>query len=599
MQDAETKLRWAVLFALSLLAAGLETVGAGAVFALVEVVSSGDGSTQPASRVGKLLSGWLPDDRLLMVMVLCGGTALFFVLKNLFLIFHLWYQERVAQRATIHMSGNLMRQYLSAPYTFHLGRNSAELIRNLTQCSEDVSRVLLLGSMTVITETCLMLGVLAALLLVDPLMTLGVGGVLGVTALATMRATQRGYEWRGRRLVQLHALLLQHVTQALGSIKEITILGREPYFHARFLRILGERTQQIKIHSVIGGAPRMINELVMVLGIMLVLLGAALRGENMQVVAPLLGLFGYAGYRLMPSLNRIVQQLNNLRFGFPSGAVIRKDLDELAAQAEQTTEQPVALGFRSELALRDVSYRYPGAAVPALSGVNLTIPRGGIIGIVGPTGAGKSTLVDLILGLYQPQQGAVTVDGVDIAGHLREWRRHIGYVPQAIALVDDTLRRNVAIGLPDEEIEEARLWRALERAQLDDFVRALPDGLETMVGERGVRLSGGQRQRIGVARALYGDPEVLVFDEATSALDVSTEAEISREIDSLAGQVTVILIAHRLATLRNCDRLVYLEGGRILGSGTFAELARTCDGFHRMLALDGNRGGPLDPPPVP
>jgi ATP-binding cassette subfamily C protein len=294
-----------------------------------------------------------------------------------------------------------------------------------------------------------------------------------------------------------------------------------------------------------------------------------------------LALFAYAGFRAVPSANRIMLNVGYLREGRPYARAVAADFGTLRGTAARPHGPEPTVEFRESLACEHVTFAYEASAHRALHDVNLRIRRGESVGIVGPTGSGKSTLVDVLLGLLRPTSGRVLLDGDDLAGHERAWQRLIGYVPQDPYLLDDTLRRNIAFGIPDALIDEQRLLRACTLAQLDDFVRQLPEALETSIGEDGVRLSGGQRQRIAIARALYQDPAVLVFDEATAALDNQTEREVTRAIAAVHGERTVIVIAHRLSTVAACDRLIFLQEGRIAAVGRYDDLMRN-PGFRAM-----------------
>jgi ABC-type multidrug transport system fused ATPase/permease subunit len=287
---------------------------------------------------------------------------------------------------------------------------------------------------------------------------------------------------------------------------------------------------------------------------------------------PILGLFAAAAFRLMPSVNRVLTAVQSLRFGTPVVETLHSELS-LAEGMEQRRKSR-ATPLADSIELREVSFAYPGASGNALERLSLLIRRGESVGFIGPSGAGKSTLVDVILGLLEPSAGAVLVDGVDIHAAARHWQDQIGYVPQTIYLTDDSLAHNVALGIPADLIDHAAVWRAIRAAQLEDFVGSLPEGLETMVGEHGVRISGGQRQRIGIARALYHDPAVLVLDEATSSLDTATEHEVMEAVRALHGLKTSIIVAHRLSTVEHCDHLYRLEGGRIIQEGRYAFVGR-------------------------
>jgi ABC-type multidrug transport system fused ATPase/permease subunit len=292
-------------------------------------------------------------------------------------------------------------------------------------------------------------------------------------------------------------------------------------------------------------------------------------GKDVSEIVPVLSLFGVAAFRLLPSANQLLLSIQTIRFAQPRLLSLYED-SKLVHQIDSSTDS--SLKFVEEIRIRDLSFTYDAVIEPALSSVNLVVRRGEAVGIIGSSGSGKSTLVDVLLGLLQPSGGQMLVDKQDIQTNLRSWQNQIGYVPQTIFLTDDSLRRNIALGLPDNLVDEEAVVDALRAAQLQDFVAGLPDGLDTVVGERGVRLSGGQRQRIGIARALYNKPEVLVLDEATSSLDTETEHEVMKAVQALQGTKTVVIVAHRLSTVEYCDRLYRLENARVVDEGTFSEV---------------------------
>ncbi|MEO1940873.1 MAG: ATP-binding cassette domain-containing protein, partial [Candidatus Thioglobus sp.] len=311
--------------------------------------------------------------------------------------------------------------------------------------------------------------------------------------------------------------------------------------------------------------PRLFLEFLAVLGLVALVLLMLWEGKPLDTLLPTLGLFAAAAFRLIPSINRILNAVQGLRFALPMLELLNNELSFL--DSENTEARPHRCEFMTEFRLEKVSFQYPSSENLALVDVSFTIPSGASVGFIGESGAGKTTIVDIILGLITPDKGVVEVDGVNIQNNLRGWQDQIGYVPQTIFLTDDTLRRNIAFGLPNEQIDDARISRALKLAQLERFVKGLPEGLETMVGEFGVRLSGGQRQRIGIARALYHDPEVLVLDEATSSLDTKTEREVMDAVRELKGSKTLIIIAHRLSTVEKCDYLFKIEQGVLVDQG--------------------------------
>jgi ABC-type multidrug transport system fused ATPase/permease subunit len=402
-----------------------------------------------------------------------------------------------------------------------------------------------------------------------------VGGLLLLPLTLSRHATAR---W-GQAVARLDAETLQTLQQSLGGVKEVKLSGRERFFLAQFDERVAGAGQLRTRYAVVASTLRMGVETVFVCGLLAVSLLLTL--ERGAAALPLLGLYAYAGFRVIPSANRIMMYISELRY---SRAWIHDLRDDLAALPPPAPAPGGAepIRFTRAVALEGVSYTYADEADPVLVDVDLTIARGESIGIVGPSGAGKSTLIDLLLGLLTPTRGRITVDGRDVAGALRSWQRHIGYVAQEPFVLDDTLRRNVAFGVGDAEIDDQRVTAALRLAQLGEFVVGLPAGLDTMLGERGTRLSGGQRQRVAIARALYDEPEVLVFDEATSALDTPTERELIAALEALRGVKTLVVIAHRLTTVRHCDRLAVLRDGRLAAVGPWDELLARDAGFRAL-----------------
>ena len=359
---------------------------------------------------------------------------------------------------------------------------------------------------------------------------------------------------------------LRHLQQSLHGIRDIKVLGQEGYFANRYGRSRHRLARAFYLRATLTELPHTIIELSLV-GFILVFFGFTIwNGGGSDAAVPILGLFAYVGLRLQPSLQRIVSGLNEIKFSAAPLEDVYADL-RLIETLPRVTDGTTPLPFKDAIYVEDVCFQYEQTDRDALKTVNLTIRRGEQIGICGPTGGGKTTLVDIITGLLDPTSGRVAVDGHDLREHSRAWQRNLGVVPQTVFLIDDTMKRNIALGVADEDIDEVGLAEAVERGQLSDFVASLPDGLETAVGERGVRISGGQRQRIAIARALYRRPAVLIFDEGTSALDNATEAHVMGSMAFLRGKQTVILIAHRLSTVRNCDRVVFLEEGRVTGLG--------------------------------
>ena len=503
-----------------------------------------------------------PTQAELIVEVMLGLVAVY-LMKNLFLAFLAWRQTRFAYGVQAQLSQRLFASYLRQPYTFHLQRNSAQLIRNVISETNSFTEAMVSG-LNITTELLVLLGISLLLLAVEPVGTLVAALVLGAAAWSLHYAMRtRLVRWGKSR--QLHdGLRLQHLVQGLSGAKDVKLLGRESNFLDQFELHNAQSTRMTQFQAMLQYLPRLWLELLAVTGLATLVIAMLVQGKEMGTIVPTLGLFAAAAFRLMPSVNRVLTAAQVLRYHLPVVNTLHDEL-KLSAPAQETGQAAAVNtpGLQTDIRLSEVCYSYPASVVRAIDGLTLHIRKGESVGFVGPSGSGKSTLVDVILGLLTPESGRVLVDGDDIQENLRRWQDRIGYVPQTIYLTDDTLRRNVAFGLADEAIDDAAVRRAICSAQLEDFVAGLPNGLETAVGERGIRLSGGQRQRIGIARALYHDPAVLVLDEATSALDTATERGVMQAVTALHGSKTILIVAHRLSTVAHCDRLYHLEQGRI------------------------------------
>jgi ABC-type multidrug transport system fused ATPase/permease subunit len=544
-----------------------EMLGVGLMVPALAAMTLGDATPSPLA--GKVLS-WLGNPRQENLIV--GAFVVLFLvylLKTCFLLVSVYWQSRFISALQTSLSKKLFSIYLHQPWSFHLGRNSAELIRMMTE-STNFSQLCstLLGS---VSDGLILAGIVALLVFFEPLGTIVAAASLGIAMQLLGWITGERLQRWGESRFKLNALVMRHMHQGLGGAKDVKIRGREKYFvdqydrHARVVANLSAR--QIVMLQV----PRMWLELVAVTTLC-TLAGTMLwQGRDSRDMVSSLGLFATAAFRLIPSVNRLALAAQNFRFHSSGLAALQRDLRLPASPPPASRE----IDFRRSIALEGVVFRFPAAPSPALDGVTIHIPHGAAVGIIGGSGAGKSTAVDVLLGLLEPTEGRVTVDGVDIRDNFRGWQKLVGYVSQSIYLCDESLRENVAFGVPPEEIDEQALERAIKASRLDEFVATLPEGLATVVGERGVRLSGGQRQRIGIARALYHDPPVLVLDEATSALDTTTESEVMAAVNALQGAKTLVIIAHRLSTVEQCDVVYRLDRGRVVSSGTLAEVVRT------------------------
>lgn len=572
--------RWVVLVLLALVASGFEMLGAALVYVLLALVVDPGGAIElPLVGDVRSLAGDIGDRTLLLSLLV--GMGLFFLLRAGVQVGVTYVQQRVAQNAGARLSNRFVEGYLSWPYAMHLHRNSSELIRNGHQAVKQLVSQVFVPVIRVSAELILIVGMVALLVFVAPAATGLAVLVVGGAAVLLLFLVQPRLKRLGAVSHETSRETLGALQQALQGVRDIKLLGRERYFARRYGRSRLRYARANYLYSAVTELPHTIMELALI-SFILLFFGVAIGTDlNSQDALSVLGLFAYAGLRIQPSLQRIITGLNNIKYSTAPLADLHTDL--VAVEKMSTPADDVdPLPFDNAIVLRDVSFKYEGTSRDALTGINLTINRGEEIGICGPTGGGKTTLVDLITGLLTPTTGEITVDGQDLRRHARRWQRNLGVVPQAVFLTDDTLRRNIALGIPDREIDEAAVNRAIELAQLTDFIGSLPDGFDTTVGERGVRLSGGQRQRIAIARALYHNPAVLVFDEGTSALDTATEAALMRAVENLRGERTIIHIAHRLSTVQNSDKVIFIEEGCVSAVGSFDELRYSNERFRQM-----------------
>ncbi len=552
-----------VLLAFGLfIGAGLELVGVSLITQLVSIITNPSAIQENAIlRAIYNMFGLQSDREFFLVITI--GLILVYILKNVFLMYLNYVQYTFIYRNQLIISGRLIDCYLKKPYTYHLDKNSAEMVRNVMLDSERLFQMLL-SVFSLLSELLICLLLSLYLLVVDWFITVFIVLILAVfTGLYMLLFKNKAKEYG--KINQIYdGKMHQSINQALGAVKDIKILHREKYFVNAFTGYGKKKMTAVRNNNVLGNVPKYVIETVCVGSILTVLLIKLQSGSDITSMIPQLAAFVVAAFKLLPSASKINNYVNLIIFLKPSVDLIYRDIKdtedmrdfEIADKSEDNETGKV-----SAIEIKNLSYRYPHTENFVLKDVSFDIPLGYAVGIVGQSGAGKSTLADVILGILKPESGSVMYGNMNVHENPIRWSKKLAYIPQSIFLSDESVRNNVAFGIESDQIDDDKVWAALKEAQLYDFIKGQSEGLDTMVGERGVRLSGGQRQRIGIARALYDDPEILVLDEATSALDNDTETAVMEAIDSLMGRKTLIIIAHRLTTIENCQIIFRVEKG--------------------------------------
>ena len=500
------------------------------------------------------------------LVVLSALIAVIYLVKNIYLSFLQNVILSFSYTTRMNLATRLLTTYMNEPYTFHLSKNIAEMQRCLqSDTSQFMSLINSCLQLTVEMVTCLALA--AYLFHTSHSITVVIGVLLllciGLFFMISKKVSSR----LGRQNENYNAKLFQWINQSLGGIKELKILQREEYFIDSYKTNYKKLIWGARVNELIAALPKYIVETVAMVGLVFAIIIKLLFGHGaLETFIPQIAVFAVAAFRLLPSVGRVNAYINSIMYNKASLDMIYDDLKEIDSEPVQEIEwqeKKEKWIFTKGVTVEHVSYHYPDSDVEVLHDISLEIPKGKTVALIGPSGAGKTTLADIILGLLPPVSGVVRMDQYNVYENLRSWREKLGYIPQSIYLSDDTIRNNVAFGIYEAQIDDNAIWKALEKAQLKEFVQGLENGLDTYVGDRGVRLSGGQRQRIGIARALYHDPEILVLDEATSALDSSTEQAVMESIESLQGLKTMIIIAHRLTTIKNADLVYEVSGGNV------------------------------------
>lgn len=544
----------------------LEMLGVGLIMPVVE------GVMNPGRLLEKeyirFLGNFLPYDTASewMLVLIFAVMAAYFV-KNAYLLLQIWVQSRFVNKNQSATISYMLEEYLNRPYEFYLNADIPTIFRTI---DGDVPKVfsVLMEFIQLATEV-MVSAVLGIFLLVkSPVMTIMLLGIMvGMTLVITRGLRPVLNRW-GSTTQQLQSQMGKWRLQSIYGIKDVKILNKEHYFASNFGRYSVRNARIASNYQVLNSMPRMLLETFCICGILGYLAVCIVTGADLSQLVPQISAFAVAAMRLMPSINRINTHIGNISFYEPSVNYVYENVDFTSyrlhgryEREEKPKTSPMVL--EKEIRMADVTYVYPESDKIVLDHADMTVPVGKSVGIMGPSGSGKSTAVDVLLGLLRVRSGNIYCDGRDIFENYESWLSHVGYIPQSIYLTDDSIRENIAFGVARDEIDDARIWEVLEEAQMKEFVEGLEEGLEMTVGDRGVRLSGGQRQRLGIARALYHNPEILVFDEATSALDTDTETAIMEAIDSFHGRKTLIIIAHRLRTIENCDIIYKVDKGKI------------------------------------
>jgi len=585
--DARERRHAVLLLVLMLVMGLLEAVGVASVMPFIAVVANPE-VVQSNAHLARIYAA-LGFESTYSFLLFLGGVVFAFIVGGLaFKALTHWAIARYTHMRNYTLSSRLLRCYLSRPYSFFLNRHSADLGKAvLAEVTLLVNQVLL-PLLQLVSNFIVALFLIALVVALEPKVALTSVVVLGGAYFLIYVALRKYLGRIGVDRARANRQRFQVAQESLGGIKDVKVFGREEECIRKFQRPAREYALRQAGSQIIGELPRFALEALAFGGIVAILLVLMATGtKELVAVFPLMAVFAFAGTRLLPALQQIYGALTKVRFGRPALDALHADLvvNEVPGSAHSATPSE-AIRLKCALELQEVHYKYPEAQRPALRDLNLTIAANTTVGLVGSTGAGKTTVVDIILGLLEPQQGQLCVDGTPIAGAaVRAWQRSVGYVPQQIFLLDDTVAANIAFGISPRDVDMRAVERAARIAEIHNFVVGeLPRGYESFVGERGVRLSGGQRQRIGIARALYHDPDVLILDEATSALDNLTEKAVMDAVRNLGHKKTIILIAHRLSTVRECDKIFLLEAGRVVAEGTYEELLRVSESFRKMAA---------------
>lgn len=560
------KREFCFIFFIMIVGAILESTGIGGILPLITLLGQPDYLVEHpdvAIIVGKL---GIYNHVELIIATACL-LVVFFVIKNIFVAVEMYIQRRFTMKNQTLYAKEILITYLLRPYAFHMNHNSARLLRDVSNGPSAVCNGILYSVFYMVTEIVTAIAIWIMLIIVDPFTAIVVAGIMLVIISSIIRIFRGKIVKQGKIQNDNSTEYLKWINQSLGAIKETKILRKEYFFLYEFTSKYKRYAKALQMNLFLADVPRVIIELLVIGALLVLIVVKLLLGGEPGAIIPVLGVLAMAAFRLMPSASRIVSQYNSIKNQMPFFYELYDVLMEIKSRLENgvcelSYDNDKKLPFNSNLRIEGVSFKYSDDKDYILDKISFDIQKGKFIGVIGPSGAGKTTFVDILLGLLGPTGGRILCDGQDINKNIRSWQANLAYVPQDIYLIDGSIRENIALGEKIENIDNRLIETVLDMAELHDYVRSLPNGLDTFVGERGVKISGGQRQRIGIARALYQKPEVLILDEATSALDNETEKSITDTVLKLKGKITILAIAHRMSTLENCDYKVRLENGK-------------------------------------
>lgn len=563
--DKRQKRKMVILLFSMLIGAVLETASIGLVIPVITVVITPNAiqENQYLNWVYQFLNMKSETQFTIFIML---SLIMAFILKNLFLFVQQKMLYRFIYTNQFRTSERMMKNYLRRGYEFYLNSDTSVIQRSITS---DVNNMyaLILAVLQIVSEVIIFVSLTGVLLAADAKMTIIIAALLILTLYIIKIVIKPIMKKAGEDNQDYYSGLFKWISQTVNGIKEVKIAGKEQYFIDEYVKCGRGYVEAVQKYSIYNNTPRLLIETVCIIGMVGYMLFLVLGGNAVEQIFPILSAFAIAAMRLIPCANRINNQLTSMAYFEPFlmgvSDNLQNEISDENIDMSFAKDTDAKLPIHKSIRLEGITYKYPNTEVLIFDHADMEIPIGSAVGIVGTSGAGKTTIVDVLLGLLEIEAGTIYADDTDVKSEYRAWLKNIGYIPQMIFMLDGTIRQNVAFGIAEEKVKEERLWEVLKEAQLDEFVKSLPEGLNTSIGERGIRLSGGQRQRIGIARALFNDPEVLILDEATSALDNDTEAAIMESINNFHGKKTLLIIAHRLQTIEKCDMIFRVENGKI------------------------------------